>query len=160
MRTLYLLRHGKAEAGEPGGRDFDRALAPRGLRDSARMGAHLAERPEPPRFYLCSPARRAVQTLDGVRKSLPLGKRGEFHENLYLASAEQIFERVCEVDDAFEALLASAGFETLDHVTEVDLTERYFRDREDGLAPGVPIRVIIAERSRHDAATRRGESCS
>ena len=62
--------------------------------------------------------------------------------------------------DAFEALLASAGFETLDHVTEVDLTERYFRDREDGLAPGVPIRVIIAERSRHDAATRRGESCS
>lgn len=119
MRTLYLLRHGKAEAGVPGGRDFDRALAPRGLRDSARMGAHLAEQPEPPRFYLCSPARRAAQTLDGVGKSLPLGKRGEFHENLYLASAEQIFERVCEVDDAVEAVLVVGHNPGLEQLAEM-----------------------------------------
>jgi phosphohistidine phosphatase len=105
MRTLYLLRHGKAESGAPGGRDYDRALAPRGLRDSARMGAHLAECAVPPRFFLCSPARRAAQTLDRVRESLPLGDAGEFQRNLYLASAEQIFERVCEVDDSVDSLL-------------------------------------------------------
>jgi phosphohistidine phosphatase len=69
------------------------------------MGAHLAERPEPPRWFLCSPARRAAQTLDGVRESLPLGGNGEFQQNLYLASAEQIFQRVCEVDDTVDSLL-------------------------------------------------------
>jgi phosphohistidine phosphatase len=105
MRTLYLLRHGKAESVTSGGRDYDRALAPRGQRDSTRMGAHLAECPDPPRWFLCSPARRATQTLDCVRESLPLGDDGEFQQNLYLASAEQIFERVCEVDDMVDSLL-------------------------------------------------------
>jgi len=105
MRTLYLFRHGKAESGAPGGRDYDRALAPRGLRDSARMGAYLAECAVPPRFFLCSPARRAAQTLERVREFLPLGDDGEFQQNLYLASAEQIFERVCEVDDSVDSLL-------------------------------------------------------
>ena len=105
MRTLYLLRHGKAEPGAPGGRDYDRGLAPRGLRDSTRMGAHLAECCDPPRWFLCSPARRAAQTLDCVRESLPLGDDGEFQQNLYLASAEQIFERVCEVEETVDSLL-------------------------------------------------------
>lgn len=105
MRTLYLLRHGKAEPGAPGGRDFDRGLTPRGLRDSERMGAHLAACPDPPRWFLCSPALRALQTLDRVRELLRLGDDGETRQDLYLASAEQIFERVCEVDDAVDSLL-------------------------------------------------------
>lgn len=46
-----------------------------------------------------------------------------------------------------EALLASKGFRTLAHITDEDLYELYFREREDGLRPGIPIRVLIAERS-------------
>src|SRR5262249_36015023 len=34
MITLYLLRHAKAVRDEPGLADFDRTLAPRGLRDA------------------------------------------------------------------------------------------------------------------------------
>jgi phosphohistidine phosphatase len=105
MRTLYLLRHGKAESGAPGGRDYDRALAPRGLRESARMGVHLAECSDPPSWFLCSPAKRAAETLARVRESLPLGEDGEFQQHLYLASDEQIFESVCEVDDTVDSLL-------------------------------------------------------
>jgi len=69
------------------------------------VGAHLAGCPDPPHWFLCSTAKRAAQTLDCVRESLPLGDDGEFQRNLYLASAEQIFERVCEVDDAIASLL-------------------------------------------------------
>jgi phosphohistidine phosphatase len=105
MRTLYLLRHGKAEPGTPGVRDYDRALAPRGLLDSARIGAHLAKCPEPPRWFLCSPARRAAQTLEQVRESLPLADGGEFQQDLYLANAEQVFARVREVADSVGSLL-------------------------------------------------------
>ncbi len=40
-RTLIVMRH--AKAGElPGGPDFERALRPRGLRDSAAAGRWLA----------------------------------------------------------------------------------------------------------------------
>jgi len=118
MRTLYLLRHGKAEAGAPGGRDYDRALAPRGERDAVRMGAHIAECEDPPSWFLCSPARRAAQTLERVRRALPLAEAGEFREDLYLASAEQIFERVCEVDDAVGSLLVVGHNPGLEQLAE------------------------------------------
>ena len=45
----------------------------------------------------------------------------------------------------FEALLESTGFRMIEHATELDLTERYFKDREDGMAPGIPLRVLTAE---------------
>jgi len=46
--------------------------------------------------------------------------------------------------EGFEALLLDIGFSILEHVTEQDLTERYFEGRTDGLAPGVPARLITA----------------
>ncbi len=59
------------------------------------------------------------------------------------AMAEPFRSRWSPTD--FEALLESRGFRVIEHATEVDLTERYFRDREDGLAPGIPLRVVTAE---------------
>lgn len=46
--------------------------------------------------------------------------------------------------DAFEAMLAARGLRTLDHSTEADLDERYFRDRTDGFSPVMPARLITA----------------
>ena len=43
MERLILFRHGKAEPDSESGDDFDRRLAPRGERDSAAMGATLAD---------------------------------------------------------------------------------------------------------------------
>jgi phosphohistidine phosphatase len=160
MRTLYLLRHGKAEAGASGGRDYDRVLAPRGLRDSERMGAHLAGRPDPPDWFLCSPARRAAQTLDGVRKSLPLGDAGELQENLYLASAEQIFERVCEVDDAVASLLVVGHNPGLEQLAE-SLARPPKGDPHALMLPHFPTAALATLRFEVDhwldLAPRRGE---
>ena len=46
----------------------------------------------------------------------------------------------------FAAMLSEIGFEVLEHASEVDLTARYFEGRRDGLKPGVPGRIITAER--------------
>lgn len=46
----------------------------------------------------------------------------------------------------FAGMLGDIGFEVLDHASEVDLTARYFEGRKDGLKPGVPGRIITAER--------------
>ena len=43
-------------------------------------------------------------------------------------------------------LLVKLGFRIVEHLTEADLTERYFADRRDGLRPGVPGRIVTAER--------------
>jgi methyltransferase (TIGR00027 family) len=47
---------------------------------------------------------------------------------------------------AFEALLRENGFAVIEHATEEDLNRLYFDGRSDGLEPGIPLRVIIAER--------------
>ncbi|MFK7898123.1 MAG: class I SAM-dependent methyltransferase [Myxococcota bacterium] len=44
--------------------------------------------------------------------------------------------------EAFEALVQEVGFEIVEHISEQDLIERYFKDREDGLRPGVPGRLM------------------
>ena len=48
--------------------------------------------------------------------------------------------------DAFVRLLQSRGFQVIEHVDETELTERYFARRSDGLRPGLPLRVLVAER--------------
>lgn len=42
----------------------------------------------------------------------------------------------------FEDLVREIGFEIAEHINEQDLTERYFKDRADGLRPGVPARLM------------------
>jgi len=49
---------------------------------------------------------------------------------------------------SFEQLLQSRGFNVIEHVDETELTRRYFKGRDDGLYPGLPLRIIVAERSR------------
>jgi len=63
MKKLWLLRHAKSDW-DTGAADFDRPLKKRGRKSSDRLGAWLAERGECPERILCSPAARAVATLE------------------------------------------------------------------------------------------------
>ena len=76
MRRLYLMRHGKAQAGmPPGGGDRERALVGRGRKESRGMGAFCRDQAQPPTLILCSPSRRTVETCEsfceGFGESLP-----------------------------------------------------------------------------------------
>jgi methyltransferase (TIGR00027 family) len=46
-----------------------------------------------------------------------------------------------------EAAVGESGFHVVEHATEEDLMHRYFAGRVDGLRPGVPLRVVTAERT-------------
>lgn len=46
--------------------------------------------------------------------------------------------------EEFEARLRERGLRVLDHSTEADLDERYFKGRSDGLYPAMPARLITA----------------
>jgi len=88
MRTLLILRHGKAAAPEEGGNDAARPLTRRGKREAEQMGQLLRDENLVPDRILASSARRASAT---ARKAAAVaGFRGSIDEldELYLAEPE------------------------------------------------------------------------
>ena len=97
MRRLYLMRHGKAEAGIPPGGDRERALTGRGRRESRHVGAFCRDRPHPPTLILCSPARRTVETCVSFCEGFGgenLPRRAV--DSLYMGSPEDLLRAVVE----------------------------------------------------------------
>ena len=89
MDRLILLRHGKAEADAPNGDDFDRRLTPRGLTESAAMGASLADLGFRPDVALVSSAARACGTWEALSPAFPAAE-ARFDRSLYLADAASL----------------------------------------------------------------------
>lgn len=83
MRELILLRHAHAEPADTGQADFDRPLSPHGLAEAEAAGRWLCEQLLVPDRVLCSPARRARETLEAV-----LGLTGYIEQRL----EERIYE--------------------------------------------------------------------
>jgi phosphohistidine phosphatase len=74
---VYLVRHAKATRSSPTGRDEDRPLAPKGLRQAAWLGERLAGAEAPPERLLCSPAARTMQTARLLGEALGLDAQPE-----------------------------------------------------------------------------------
>ncbi|MDF7826642.1 histidine phosphatase family protein [Pontiellaceae bacterium B12227] len=95
-KTLYLVRHAKSDW-NTGESDFERPLNKRGQRDAPEMGQRIKDAGSLPEQILCSPARRAVQTLE----SLDLGiKAVLFKEKIYEASTGDLLDLVQSLDDS------------------------------------------------------------
>lgn len=93
MTRLLLLRHAKSDWSTPGLDDFDRPLAPRGQRAAALMARHLADHAPRPDLVLCSPARRARDTLGLVLKPLD-GVPVCFEQALYVFDHPPLLARL------------------------------------------------------------------
>jgi phosphohistidine phosphatase len=97
MLTLSLFRHAKSSWDDPGVKDFDRPLAPRGEEAAPRMGAFMAEHDIQPELILCSPAVRTRQTLHLVLPHLKDDPTVVYQDGFYLASPSQLLARVRKV---------------------------------------------------------------
>ncbi|RWF34263.1 MAG: histidine phosphatase family protein [Mesorhizobium sp.] len=86
MSKLYLLRHAKARWALPGVRDFDRPLDASGIADAEAIGAAMRSRNYVPDLTLCSNAKRARQTLEGLAGQTDTG-RVLFFDTLYSEDA-------------------------------------------------------------------------
>jgi len=92
-----LLRHAKSSWDEPGLDDHDRPLAPRGVRAVERIATYMEERRLHADLVLCSSARRARQTLAGLRPDLD-DVDVDIEDELYGASAYALVQRLRRVD--------------------------------------------------------------
>jgi phosphohistidine phosphatase len=95
MRSLLLLRHASAGQADD---DRERPLDPRGQGEARGLSARLSATGATPERVLCSPARRARDTLEPLRAQLSAAQV-EMDEILYLASPGGILGRVQELDD-------------------------------------------------------------
>lgn len=86
---IHLLRHAKTEVLSPTGKDFDRELAEKGLRQAIEMKAFLSKTDWKKTLLLCSDASRTKQTLDNLALEGQF-KAIEYTNELYLADANEL----------------------------------------------------------------------
>ena len=95
-RRLYLLRHAKSSWKEQGLADHDRPLARRGRRAAKAICRHLRENRVVPELVLCSTAKRARQTLEGIEPALGRGAI-RVEPDIYGASPADLLELLHEI---------------------------------------------------------------
>lgn len=91
MLTLHLLRHAKTNQISPTGKDFDRELLPKGLKQCAEMKSFLLNESIPIDQVLCSKAKRTLQTHELCNLNTEIT---HFSKNLYLCSAMEMIQEI------------------------------------------------------------------
>ena len=105
MRNLYLLRHAKSSWDEPGLDDFDRPLAPRGVKACESMKAHIRDARIEPGLILCSPARRARETYVRIAEAFARDTEVSFEPGLYGPDSQALLARLRQVDRAVSSVM-------------------------------------------------------
>lgn len=96
---LLLLRHAKSSWDDPGLADAERPLAPRGRKAARRLARSMDRERLRPELVLCSPARRARETLEAILPALG-SPDVAFEEALYRADAGELLARLRRVPSA------------------------------------------------------------
>ena len=106
MSRVFLLRHSKASWPEPGMRDFDRPLAPRGIADAQKIGAVMRAAGYRPDSVICSAARRTRETWQHIAPQLDVPEQNiRFSNDLYEAGGAEYLEAARSAGDAGSVLL-------------------------------------------------------
>jgi len=130
MKTVILIRHAKSSWNEPGRTDFERSLNHQGLRDAPLMGARLAARLHADHLkldaFLCSSARRAVQTAMLLTNELGFPAHDiSWRDELYLASPATMLHAICSMPDNIATVALLAHNPGITELAEI-LSGQYF----------------------------------
>lgn len=124
MLRLHLLRHAKTEQFSPTGKDFDRYLMKKGLRQRDDLKQFFQTIPNIEHVW-CSSAKRTRETLE-VLEGLPVPK---FHDDLYLCSHKAMLTMLWESNPQGDILMVGHNFGISDLVN-------YFCDSDIELRTG------------------------
>jgi len=108
VRLIYLFRHAKSSWDDSELDDFDRPLAPRGMRACKAMGRYFALGDIHPDRIVCSAASRTRQTLERVLPSLGEQAVVEYYRGLYGAGPKAMLKRLQRTDDEARSVMLVA----------------------------------------------------
>lgn len=117
MKTLYLLRHAKAEPASGPRSDADRPLAPRGRIASSSIGEYIKKEHYAPDVALVSPAARTIETYERVMSAAGFSPEWQRVKKLYLATAGDMLDQVHHLDDRYGSVLIVAHNPGLHHLS-------------------------------------------
>ncbi len=104
-KLLYLYRHAKSSWDDPSLPDFDRPLGKRGLKIAPLMGKFMKKQGVDPDLIICSPARRAMQTLELSMPKAGIDCDIELREDIYEASGNNLKKCILQIDDRFKTVM-------------------------------------------------------
>src|SRR5437773_2276964 len=91
MKTLLLMRHGKAAKDDGSLADMERPLTDRGKEDAEEMGRRLKKSAYKPQHILASPSKRSAKTAKIVGEALGLAnKHIAFDQEIYEAGIDSL----------------------------------------------------------------------
>lgn len=150
MKTLLILRHGKAQPDTPAGGDRARKLTKRGRRDAAAMGAHILATIGTPDAIITSDAARARQTAELAAEALDFSQPLTIEPSVYAADLPDLLAVLRAIpDDVDTALLVghNPGFEELTAALAS-------RDEEEVTLPTAALARIDLDVSRWDGVEK------
>lgn len=146
-KFLYVMRHAKSSWDDPSLDDFERPLARRGEKTARRMAREVARLRPSPTLVLCSPARRAVQTCEPIAGRLGDEVHVEMDDELYGASASQLFARLRALPDEAGAVLVIGHNPGLEDLL-LELVGTRKASRAERLLNGLPTGALAVLRVR------------
>ncbi|TQM16873.1 phosphohistidine phosphatase SixA [Pseudoxanthomonas sp. 3HH-4] len=126
MRELILLRHAHAEPATSGQSDLDRPLSPQGLAEAEAAARWLQDKGLVPDRVLCSPARRARETLEAVLGAVGYVEQ-RLEERIYEATPGTLADLADQHREAERLLMVghNPGFEQLAALMYSGVTSEY-----------------------------------
>lgn len=107
-RDLFLLRHAKSSWDNPLLDDFERGLTGRGRKAARLIAEWFTENEIQPALVLCSSAVRARETMELIMPAFGPATMTRTEKSLYLASAEDLLDRIHDIDDDVASVLVIA----------------------------------------------------
>jgi phosphohistidine phosphatase len=119
MKTLFLLRHAKAENLAPGSIDLDRTLKEAGRRQAKELGRVLKQQNLKLDLVLSSTAVRARETTEIVLASAEATAATRYDQALYEASPTMLLQLISQIENSANTVLVvghNPGMEELVHL--------------------------------------------
>lgn len=102
---LFVLRHAKTEQESSTGKDFDRDLKPKGIRQLESMADYFDSNFKELNFRIyCSSATRTRSTLKGLEQNIR-SEEISFHDELYLPGLKQLLHFLGEQSEKSQDIL-------------------------------------------------------
>ena len=142
-KTLYILRHAKAEIGTASQDDHDRGLNNQGTDACAVMGGYFLKHEILPELVLCSTAKRTRETWQHIGSFYAHAPKVEYSDRLYLASTNEMLNQIALVPEPVQRLMIVAHNPGL-HQLSLTLAKSGNEQAIDTLALKLPTCSLVA----------------
>jgi len=118
LNRLIFMRHAEAQMVQYGKPDKDRAITMNGMNQIEALRLKLKGKLSRVDYVICSNARRARQTLEGIKHLMPATVEVMFNDSLYQSNQKLIWQLIAEVDQKYTGVLIIAHNPGLSQVVQ------------------------------------------